>query len=620
MYSTHYNDIMLLSISERMVSQMCGIVGYIGNDKASDIILSGLEKLEYRGYDSCGIFLYDTLNAKYVTYKDKGRISHLENDFSYEFENHLGIGHTRWATHGKPNQQNSHPHFSASKRFGIVHNGVIENYRELMAKYLDGVVFLSETDTEVIINMVEYFVSQMTVEEAIRKTLSLLEGSYAMLIIDKLEPDTLYAAKNKSPLIIGPGHDGITIASDVMALVGYADTYMPIEDKNFVRIDKTPCCYTYQITDIIGKPVELPVFKMDIVLEEIGKAGYPHYMLKEICEEPSVIRKIIGRYLKEGNVSLPENALALFKKAKRIHILAAGTSYHAGFVGKYYFEHMAGIPTEVFVASEYAYNQPLIVDDPLFLFISQSGETADLRVCLQNIKSRGYKAVVLTNVPTSTLARESDASIEINAGPEIAVASTKAYVGQVAILAIIAYALASKKPFDLVNEMSRVAIAMDAVIDGREYIQKIVGEKLNKRNCFYIGKGLDYYTCLEAALKLKEISYIQTEGFAAGELKHGTIALIEDGVPVFAIISQKSIQNNTRASVHEVEARGANVITIVMNDVSDSKDDIILMDVEEMLAPLVTVIPTQLIAYYSALNLGRDIDKPRNLAKSVTVE
>ena len=599
---------------------MCGIVGYIGNDKASDIILSGLEKLEYRGYDSCGIFLYDSEDNRYVTYKDKGRINHLINDFSYDFENHIGIGHTRWATHGKPNQLNSHPHFSASKRFVIVHNGVIENYRELMVKYLGDVVFVSETDTEVIVNLVEKFSFDMSTGEAIRKTLSLLEGSYALLIIDKLEPNTLYAAKNKSPLLVGPGKDGITVASDVMAFVGHSERFLPIEDKTFVKVYSNEKGYFYDAMDIIGIPVSLASYKMDMVLEDIGKAGYPHYMLKEICEQPSVIRKIIARYIPDGEVKLPEDVYGLVSNARRIHIIAAGTSYHAGYVGKYYFEHMAGIPTEVFIASEFASNSPLIVDDPLYLFISQSGETADLRACLQKVKALGHKTVTLTNVSTSTLAREADAFLEIHAGPEIAVASTKAYVGQVALLAIIAYALAKAKPFDLYYELSRVAVAMDSVIDDREFIRKIVFEKVTKRNCFYIGRGLDYYTCLEAALKLKEISYIQAEGFAAGELKHGTIALIEDGVPVFAIISQESVEANTRANIKEVESRGAVVMTISLDTVSDPGDDVVLMDVAEMLAPLLTVIPTQLIAYYSALNLGRDIDKPRNLAKSVTVE
>jgi len=599
---------------------MCGIVGYLGNNKATDVILSGLEKLEYRGYDSCGIFFHDIHNNRYVTYKDKGRVQHLIQDFEYDFENHLGIGHTRWATHGKPNRENSHPHFSYTNRFVIVHNGVIENYKELTAKYLSGVIFNSETDTEVIVNLIDHFVTELSVEEAIRKTLSLIEGSYALLIVDKNNPDVMYAAKNKSPLLIGTADDGITLASDVMALVGYSDFYIPIEDKTFTIVEKVSGTYSFAMVDIIGMPVVPKKHEMDIVLDEIGKAGYSHYMLKEICEQPSVVRKIMSKYLGEGTMNIPEGIIDLFHQAERIYIIAAGTSMHAGYVGKYYFEHISLLPTEVFIASEFAHNQPLIVKNPLFVFISQSGETADLRACLVKAKEAGHKTLTITNVPTSTLAREADKFLEIFAGPEIAVASTKAYVGQVSLLLILAYMVAERKPFDLHLELSRVAIAMDAVIDNREYIQRLVTDKLTRRNCFYIGRGLDYYTCLEAALKLKEISYIQTEGFAAGELKHGTIALIEDGVPVIAIISQKHIQNNTRANIREVLARGAEVIVIALNEVSEMTDDIVLMDVNEMLTPLLTVIPTQLIAFYSALNLGRDIDKPRNLAKSVTVE
>ncbi|MDD3477486.1 MAG: glutamine--fructose-6-phosphate transaminase (isomerizing) [Candidatus Izemoplasmatales bacterium] len=599
---------------------MCGIVGYIGHRKASDIILSGLEKLEYRGYDSCGICFLDDLSHDFVMYKDKGRVRHLIDDFDYSMSNHLGIGHTRWATHGKPNQINSHPHFSWNQRFALVHNGVIENYKELIAKYLPNADFVSETDTEVIATLIEHFSNTLSVEEAIRKTLSLIEGSYALLILDTQHPEFIYAAKNKSPLLIGVGEKGVTLASDVMALVGNADKYMPIEDKTFTVVEKTEDSYQYRLCDIIGSPVEESFMEMNIVLEEIGKAGYSHYMLKEICEQPSVVRKIISKYMNDDVFSIDPKALSIVQNAKRIYIIAAGTSMHAGYVGKYYFENIAKVPAEVFIASEFAYNMPLLVENCAFVFISQSGETADLRACLVNVKALGYPTLTITNVPTSTLAREADAFLEIFAGPEIAVASTKAYVGQVAILLVVAYVMAKKKPFDLHHELSRVAVAMEAIIDKREYVHSLVGEKLTKRNCFYIGRGLDYYTCLEAALKLKEISYIQTEGFAAGELKHGTIALIEDGVPVIAIISQHAINNNTRANIREVHSRGAEVLVISLNNVSELTDEIVLMDVHESLSPMVTVIPTQLISFYSALDLGKDIDKPRNLAKSVTVE
>lgn len=599
---------------------MCGIVGYLGEKKASDIILSGLEKLEYRGYDSCGIFFFNQQSHDFVMYKDKGRVNHLIQDFDYSMENHLAIGHTRWATHGKPNQMNSHPHYSYTKRFSIVHNGVIENYKELIAKYIPDSQFLSETDTEVIANLIERFSNALSVEEAIRKTLSLIEGSYALLIVDTSTPDRIYAAKNKSPLLIGISQDGISLASDVMALVGHAEEYYPIEDKIFTVVKKDSKGYQYQMYDIIGTKVEIEPYEMNMVLEEIGKAGFSHYMLKEICEQPNVIRKIMSQYLFDEEFRVNPFVINMIQNSDRIYIIAAGTSMHAGYVGKYYFENIAKKPAEVFIASEFAYNMPLLDTNPVFVFISQSGETADLRACLVNVKKLGYPTLTITNVPTSTLAREADAFLEIFAGPEIAVASTKAYVGQVAILAILAYVIAKKKPFDLHVELSKVAVAMEAIIDKREYIHSLVKDRITKRNCFYIGRGLDYYTCLEAALKLKEISYIQTEGFAAGELKHGTIALIEDGVPVIAIISQRNINNNTRSNIREVLSRGAVVLTISINDVSEVSDEIILMDVHEMLSPLVTVIPTQLIAFYSALDLNKDIDKPRNLAKSVTVE
>ncbi|MCK7484763.1 MAG: glutamine--fructose-6-phosphate transaminase (isomerizing) [Bacillus subtilis] len=600
---------------------MCGIVGYFGKSKASDIILSGLEKLEYRGYDSCGICFFSDVKHTFVTYKDAGRVKHLVDDFDYRDNNYLAIGHTRWATHGKPNQISSHPHFSATKRFALVHNGVIENYKELTHKYLEGVVFESETDTEVIANLIDRFALEMPVEEAIRKTLSLIEGSYALLILDTDHDGKMYAAKNKSPLLIGIGPNGVTLASDVMAMVGHAEMYYPIEDKTFTVVNKNDQGqFDYQVYDIIGHRLDIQMTKIDMVLEEIGKAGYQHYMLKEICEQPSVVRKIMSKYFDGDNIVVKPEIVKLLRSAERIYIIAAGTSMHAGFVGKHLLESIAKIPTEVFIASEFAYNPPLLVKNPVFVFISQSGETADLRACLVNIKAQGYKALTITNVATSTLAREAHQFIEIFAGPEIAVASTKAYVGQIIILSILAFAIAPKRPFDLHGELSRVAIAMEAIIEERDYIQRLVRQHFTKRNCFYIGRGIDYYTCLEAALKLKEISYIQTEGFAAGELKHGTIALIEEGVPVIAIISQSNINNNTRANIREVTARGAVKLVISLQSISDPTDEIILMDVHEAISPLLTVIPTQLIAYYSALELGKDIDKPRNLAKSVTVE
>lgn len=598
---------------------MCGIVGYIGELKASDIILNGLTKLEYRGYDSCGISFFNNENNKFITYKDKGRVDHLINSYDYRMDNHIGIGHTRWATHGAPNHINSHPHASFSERFIVVHNGVIDNFQELIVRYLENVKLVSETDTEVIANLIEVFSKEMAVEEAIRKTLSLLEGSYALLIIDNQDKNKMFAAKNKSPLLVGNSDKGVTFASDLMALVGNSDHYYLIEDKTFI-IASSNGKFDFTAYDIIGKRIELEKHVLDLADNQIDKAGYEHFMLKEISEQPTVIRKIISQYTVDNKLKINESVIELFRNKNRIYIIAAGTSMHAGYVGKYYFENITKIPTEVFIASEFAYNPPLLEKDSIFIFISQSGETADLRACLVNTKRLGYQSLTITNVITSTLSREADNALEIFAGPEIAVASTKAYIGQVTILAILAYCLAEQVNFDLSYELSKLSVAMEALLDKKDYIDKLVKKKLTKRNCFYIGRGIDYYTCLEAALKLKEISYIQTEGFAAGELKHGTIALIEDGVPVIAIITQKQINHNTRSNVQEVKARGANIIIISMDSIADSSDDIILDDVHSFLTPLISVVPTQLIAYYKAKELNLDIDKPRNLAKSVTVE
>ncbi len=600
-------------------TSMCGIVGYIGKLKASDIILNGLTKLEYRGYDSCGISFFNAQNQKFITYKDKGRVDHLINSFDYRMDNHIGIGHTRWATHGAPNHINSHPHASFSERFIVVHNGVIDNFQELIVRYLEKIKLVSETDTEVIANLIEVFAKDMAVEEAIRKTLSLLEGSYALLIIDNQDKHRMYAAKNKSPLLVGNSEKGVTFASDLMALVGNSDHYYLIEDKTFI-IASANGNFDFTAYDIIGKKIELEKHILDLADNQIDKSGYEHFMLKEISEQPTVIRKIIANYTVDNKLKINDTVMELFKNKNRIYIIAAGTSMHAGYVGKYYFENITKIPTEVFIASEFAYNPPLLEKDSIFIFISQSGETADLRACLVNIKRLGFSALTITNVITSTLSREADNALEIFAGPEIAVASTKAYVGQVTILAILAYCLAEKVDFNLSYELSKLSVAMEALLDKKDYIEKLVIKKLTKRNCFYIGRGIDYYTCLEAALKLKEISYIQTEGFAAGELKHGTIALIEEGIPVIAIVTQKQINHNTRSNVQEVKARGANTMIISMESLADSHDDIILDDVHPFLTPLISVVPTQLIAYFKAKELELDIDKPRNLAKSVTVE
>ncbi len=594
---------------------MCGIVGYIGKEDARKIIISGLTRLEYRGYDSAGIALYGSESDTFNIYKDKGRVAHLESITDFSYKSCLGIGHTRWATHGLPNKDNSHPHKSLESRFFIVHNGVIDNYKELKSELLYENVFYSDTDTEVIAHLIEKFSNEMKVDEAIRKTMSLLEGSYALAIIDTNDSSKLYACKNKSPLLLGIGDKGMIIASDLMALAGHSKEYIPLKDKTFVEISVNE----YKILDIIGKKVDHEVKVIDVDYLSIEKGEYAHFMLKEISEQPSVLRTIISKYFDGEEVTLNGEIKEALKESDRLYIIAAGTSLNAGSIGRELFEKMAGIPTEVHIASEFAYNMPLLSKKPLFMFISQSGETADLRAALVNVKAAGYRTLTITNVKTSTLAREADYFVEIHAGPEIAVASTKAYTAQIAILAILAYGL-SDKHINLRKELSKVAISIENIIDKREYIGKLVEEYLTKRNCFYIGRGIDYYACLESSLKLKEISYIQTEGFAAGELKHGTIALIEEDTPVIAIISQRDINKNTRSNLNEVKSRGAKTLVISTNAVHEKDDQIVVDDVYELFSPLLTIIPAQFIAYYAALQRGYDIDKPRNLAKSVTVE
>ncbi len=594
---------------------MCGIVGYLGVEDAREIIISGLKRLEYRGYDSAGIALRKCDSGTFHIYKDKGRVARLEEIADFSFKTCLGIGHTRWATHGVPNKVNSHPHQSEKSRFFIVHNGVIDNYKELKSEILNGNKFVSDTDSEVIAHIIEKYSDEMSVNEAIRKTMSLLEGSYALAIIDTYNRDKIYACKNKSPLLLGLSDKGTIISSDVMALVGYSTKYVPLKDKTFVEITKKG----YKTLDIIGKEVEHEVKVIDVDYFNIEKGEYSHFMLKEISEQPSVIRTIISKYFDKEEVTLNGDISKAIKESDRLYIIAAGTSMNAGFIGKELFEKMAFIPTEVHIASEFAYNMPLLSKKPLFIFISQSGETADLRAVLVNIKAAGYRSLTITNVKTSTLAREADHYVEIHAGPEIAVASTKAYTAQIVVLAILAYGQ-SDKHINLRKELSKVAISIENIIDKREYIEALVQEYLTKRNCFYIGRGIDYYACLESSLKLKEISYIQTEGFAAGELKHGTIALIEEDTPVIAIISQRSIGKNTRSNLNEVQSRGAKTLVISTNSVHEHGDQIVLDDVYELFSPLLTIIPAQFIAYYAALQRGYDIDKPRNLAKSVTVE
>ena len=596
---------------------MCGIVGYIGEKQAAPILLDGLAKLEYRGYDSAGLAVYK--DGAISVQKAVGKLVNLVNktDGGASLDGTLGIGHTRWATHGKPNETNAHPH--TGSRFSLVHNGIIENEAKLRRKYLKGTEFVSETDTEVIVRLLDKFTEGgEDVDVAIMHLIDVLEGSYALAIIDSLDGDRMYAVKNKSPLLIGKGEGFNMIGSDAMAMIAHTEWFYEIHDKEFAIVSRDGV----EIFTSYSQKIDREPYKAELDLSAVSKGTYPFFTIKEIEEQPLVIRRVLKEYQDEnGELYIPEEILKDLRECDKIYIIACGTSYHAGIVGKYFFENISDKPADSYVASEFVYNTPKLTEKPFFIFISQSGETADSRAVLVKIKKMGYKALTITNVKGSTLSREANHTLLLYAGPEIAVASTKAYTAQVAVLAILAAAVENKIGINLKYELAVVANTMEGLCSDSELYSELAREYLsNSRNCFYIGRGIDYYVCLEAALKLTEISYIQTEGFAAGELKHGTIALIEEGTPVIAIITQNNIDLNTRSNIDEVNARGAKSLVISMRSVSSHGDQIVVGDVHEMLAPLVSVVPAQYLAYYASYQRGYDVDKPRNLAKSVTVE
>ncbi|HGD3184634.1 glutamine--fructose-6-phosphate transaminase (isomerizing) [Streptococcus agalactiae] len=604
---------------------MCGIVGVVGNTNATDILIQGLEKLEYRGYDSAGIFVVGDNKSQLV--KSVGRIAELQAKVGDSVSGTTGIGHTRWATHGKPTEGNAHPHTSGSGRFVLVHNGVIENYLQIKETYLTKHNLKGETDTEIAIHLVEHFVEEdnLSVLEAFKKALHIIEGSYAFALIDSQDADTIYVAKNKSPLLIGLGNGYNMVCSDAMAMIRETSEYMEIHDKELVIVKKD----SVEVQDYDGNVIERGSYTAELDLSDIGKGTYPFYMLKEIDEQPTVMRKLISTYANEsGDMNVDSDIIKSVQEADRLYILAAGTSYHAGFAAKTMIEKLTDTPVELGVSSEWGYNMPLLSKKPMFILLSQSGETADSRQVLVKANEMGIPSLTITNVPGSTLSREATYTMLIHAGPEIAVASTKAYTAQVATLAFLAKAVgeangkAEAKDFDLVHELSIVAQSIEATLSEKDVISEKVEQLLiSTRNAFYIGRGNDYYVTMEAALKLKEISYIQTEGFAAGELKHGTISLIEDNTPVIALISADStIAAYTRGNIQEVVSRGANALIIVEEGLEREGDDIIVNKVHPFLSAISMVIPTQLIAYYASLQRGLDVDKPRNLAKAVTVE
>jgi len=605
---------------------MCGIVGVVGNNNAADILIQGLEKLEYRGYDSAGIYVTDVPDKGSLV-KSIGRIADLRAKISSDVKGKTGIGHTRWATHGQATEDNAHPHTSETGRFVLVHNGVIENYLQIKEEYLQGHNFKGQTDTEIAAHLIGKFVEEdgLSVLEAFKKALHIIQGSYAFALVDSQTPDTIYVAKNKSPLLVGVGEGYNMVCSDAMAMIRETSQFMEIHDKELVVLTKD----AITVTDYEGNAIERGTYTAELDLSDIGKGTYPYYMLKEIDEQPTVMRKLISTYADdEGNITVDPAIVKSVQEADRIYILAAGTSYNAGFASKAMFEKLTDTPVEIGVASEWGYNMPLLSKKPMFVLLSQSGETADSRQVLVKANEMEIPSLTVTNVPGSTLSREATYTMLLHAGPEIAVASTKAYTAQIAALAFLAKAVGEangKKEaleFDLVHELSIVAQSIEATLSEKDMISKKVENLLAAtRNAFYIGRGNDYYVAMEASLKLKEISYIQCEGFAAGELKHGTISLIEDGTPVFGLISASEVvAAHTRGNIQEVAARGANVLTVVEEKLAKADDDIIVNQVHPFLSPISMVIPTQLIAYYASLQRGLDVDKPRNLAKAVTVE
>ncbi|MCT0013465.1 glutamine--fructose-6-phosphate transaminase (isomerizing) [Weissella confusa] len=603
----------------------CGIVGFTGlNYQSAPILLKGLEKLEYRGYDSAGIFVADQALGTDQLVKEKGRVAQLEALVDTKnVTGTSGIAHTRWATHGVPSINNAHPHLSADGRFYLVHNGVIENYLELKQEYLSDVTFHSDTDTEVAVQLIGKFVDEgMTTFDALKKLISLLDvnSAYGFLLMDRNEPERMYVAKQKSPLLIGVGEDFNVVTSDAVAMLDQTHDFIELHDGEIAIIDPD----NVRLFGADGVETSREPFHLDIDASETDKGTYPFYMLKEIDEQPIVIRHLIEKYLdSEGGVHVGQAILDDIKAADRLYIVAAGTSYHAGLVGKRLFEQWAGIPTEVHLSSEFAYEQPLLSEKPFFIFLTQSGETADSREVLQNVNAQGFKSLTLTNVEKSTLWREATYALPLLAGPEIAVASTKAYVAQVGLQAILAYAVADRDAlgFNLEQDLSKIAVGIQGIVDDKETLQRVANEMLvESRNAFFIGRGVDSTVSLEAALKLKEISYVQAEGFAAGELKHGTLALIEEGTPVIALITQSKTAGLVRGNLAETQARGSRAYTIVTEELAKEGDDLILPNVNELLSPLLSVVPTQLLAYYTSLGRGLDVDRPRNLAKSVTVQ
>ena len=613
---------------------MCGIVGYIGNSKASPILINGLLKLEYRGYDSAGIATIENNNISVL--KNKGRVKEIQNmkEINY-LESNIGIAHTRWATHGKPSRENAHPHLDNSKTFAVVHNGIIENHEELTTFLKNaGYNFLSETDTEVIPNLIHYYYSKEENNSkdrfvnAVRKAILDLKGSYAIEVLSSLESDKIIVARKDSPLVIGINGDEKYIASDIPAILEYTNNIYILNDGDLVEITNKAMTFYDENFKIIEKTPELITWDA----KAADKNGYEDFMLKEIYEQPTSIRETIGTRLRP-NEKCDFSEINISKEylsgISRIYIVACGTAMYAGLASKAIFERLTSIPVEVDISSEFRYREPLIDENTLIIFISQSGETADTIAALKNAKAHGSKTIAVSNVIGSSITREADFTVYTHAGPEIAVASTKAYTSQITVLALLALHFAeilgsNEKELinNLKNEILELPSKASIVLENTELLKAFAKIIYNEKDLFFIGRGTDYAVSLEASLKLKEISYIHSEAYQSGELKHGPIALIEDDVTVVGFITDRRLVDKSVSNLQEVITRGAKTLLITNQDVSqDVFPNIVnIPKVNHLLSPILSVIPLQLLAYYVSKEKGLDVDKPRNLAKSVTVE
>ena len=611
---------------------MCGVVGYIGKNDAVPVLINGLSKLEYRGYDSAGVAVYDSKQDKINICKTKGRIQNLQDKlYMSPLNGKVGIGHTRWATHGVPSDRNAHPHFSDDSKIAVVHNGIIENYMSLKEELEEkGYTFASETDTETVAHLIDYYYkSGMDILDAVFEVLDRIEGSYALGILCKDFPDQLIATRKDSPLVVGLGEGENFIASDMPAILNYTRDVYLIDDNQVAVLTAD----SVKILDLDKNEVKKDIFKVDWDIEAAEKSGYDHFMLKEIHEQPKVVRDNLNSRLKESGVELDSIKLGKeeLKNINRIYIVACGTAYYAGLIGKYLIERVVRIPVNSEVASEFRYKDPLIDDKTLMIVVSQSGETADTIAAMRLAKEKGARTLGIVNAVGSSIARESDDVLYTLAGPEIAVASTKAFTAQVVSMYLITCHIAlelgkmSLEEFIKIKDcMEELPSLVNSILTKEPALKRFMHKYIGSKNVFYIGRGLDYIVSQEGSLKLKEIAYLHSEPYAAGELKHGPIALIEESTLVIGIVTQEELFDKTVSNIRECKARGAKVLAIAMDgnkEISKYADDVFYIPrTHWMLTPLLANIPQQLFAYYMALGLGNDVDKPRNLAKSVTVE